>query len=154
MENIGDAANKGFHIVTITGSLFTLISGIVLLCSPTGEVAFRMMLMEVPKLALAGFLIVFGALSSWYLLSGLFGWKQDKVNKATKGITKPYLNIQINSKDFRYMDSSQIKNFFRGVKQSFAEYGKVVKGVQEHEQKDVEKQPNTKARAKEAKSKR
>jgi len=36
----------------------------------------------------------------------------------------PSLDIRVNSKDIRYMDSSQITQFFRGIKQSLVEYRK------------------------------
>lgn len=156
---------RGLHIFWDTAINFIgigiIIYGALLLSEyiTTGKLGTESADMITIVIAVCAAVIIFVGFLVAFIFALIRTAQQDSKNiivsndKVFDGMVAPLFNIQINSNDFRYMDSSQIKCFFEGIKQSFAEYSKVAKEVQKHEQKDVEKRPTTKTRAKETKSK-
>jgi hypothetical protein len=78
-----------------------------------------------------------------FILLGIFIYwpsRKTKDNKNRNDIKEPYLNIQINSKDFKRKNTQEIIYFFKGVKQIFVEYRKFIKETHKYEQTTVKKQ--------------
>lgn len=71
-------------------------------------------------------------------LTGQKIFKSSDKQTTNSTLTKPDFNIQIKSSDVRYMDSRQIREFFKGTKQSLVEYRRVLSETRKHKQNDGE----------------
>jgi len=142
--------------ITSLTTIFTLISGIVLVVSPTGAEAYKGMIMELPRITLIFVLFAISLLGAYSLIAPRIMDRMDRranrkriADKDIRNINVPHVSIHIDSKDIRYMDANQIKQFFIGIRRSLTEYNEVAKEVQKYEQETV-----TKAKTKETRDKK